>query len=131
MGVLDNFIETTNSDNRFEFCNQDRTEEIIIGGDVTHVYELPFIYSSIIESGSIIYQQGLERKWSFTIADNMIIENPAEGVSYIRLHLNPEITGQFKKTILTTYSQVKLRTVTGEIIFDKPHKIIVRNTLEI
>lgn len=128
---LDGFTETTNPDNRFNFLKESTDEEVIIGGDCVHVFELDFLYSQIVASAEIIYRQGLNNILTFSGKDKdvEIIEDILHNKSYISLHLTSEDTLKFKETLLEAFAQVKLKTVFGQILYTDIKKVKIHKPL--
>ena len=132
MGMFTNFSKTTHPDNRFEFLPKENVDEIIIGASCKHVFKIPFSYNSIVESGVVIYSQGVDTNFTIKITEDMIIkEGYDESVIVVKL---PEI-----KTLLfsedkagnSTKCQLKLLLKTGETSYDKPYKLKVFKPLDI
>ena len=72
MGMFTNFSKTTHPDNRFEFLPKEKVDEIIIGASCKHVFKIPFSYKSIVESGEVIYSQGVDTVFAIKITEDMI-----------------------------------------------------------
>ena len=131
MGMFTNFSKTTHPDNRFEFLPKENVDEIIIGASCKHVFKIPFSYNSIVESGEVIYSQGVNTNFTIKITEDMIKECCDESVIVVKL---PEI-----KTLLfsedkagnSTKCQLKLLLKTGETSYDKPYKLKVFKPLDI
>ena len=131
MGMFTNFSKTTHPDNRFEFLPKEKVDEIIIGASCKHVFKIPFSYNSIVESGKVIYSQGIDTNFTIEITEDMIKECCDESVIVVKL---PEI-----KTLLfsedkagnSTKCQLKLLLKTGETSYDKPYKLKVFKPLDI
>ena len=135
MNILENFTDTYNSDNRFEFSNDDNTDIIVPGADCDHIFELPFSYRGNISSCLVIYKQGLEVihthfvNYNNDVLDDEYSEHPS---CKIRVHLTPEITIKFKSTLLNTYAQLKMTTDNEEpeLLYGDIHHIWVRKPLD-
>ena len=131
MGMFTNFSKTTHPDNRFEFLPKEKVDEIIIGASCKHVFKIPFSYNSIVESGEVIYSQGVNTNFTIKITEDMIKECCDESVIVVKL---PEI-----KTLLfsedkagnSTKCQLKLLLKTGETSYDKPYRLKVFKPLDI
>lgn len=131
MGVLDNYTQTFISDNRHQFIdsNEDK-DEIVIGGSCTNSFELPFLYSKNIKSGSVIYKQGLDYVLGLPITKDMIkMENKKCSFSIIQVNLSPTQTLEFNDTLLDTYCQLRLVDINDNVMYDKPHKLKVYKPL--
>lgn len=133
MTILDNFTDTHNSDNRFEFINDDNTDIIVPGANCEHVFELPFSYKGNIDGCFVIYKQGLEVihthfvNYYRDVTDYEVDENPR---CIIRVKLDTEITSKFKSTLLDTFAQLKFSTSDGELLYGDIHHIWVKKPLD-
>lgn len=133
MGMFTNFSKTTHPDNRFEFLQKEKVDEIIIGASCKHVFKIPFSYKSIVESGKVIYSQGVNTSFAIEITKDMIKEKEDYDESVIIVKL-PEI-----KTLVfsedkagnSTKCQLKLLLKTDETFYDKPYKLKVFKPLDI
>lgn len=121
MKILDNFRETFNSDNRARFMSVDHTDELIIGGSCTHIFEFPFSYSHYVKSCSIVYKQGLNIVLDIPITPEMVKESLSGMFSSIIVKLTPLQTQLFNNTILDTFCQARLINIEDEVLFDEPH----------
>jgi len=122
MSKLSKFTEATPTVNDFLEDTVD-TDEIVIGGTCTHIFELPFIYDQVVKSARVIYKQGLEVKLTVEVKDSMVQIKGTRSVIYVYL---PKIyTLLFDKTILDAYCQLEIVTKDNSTLYDEPHKIKV------
>jgi len=129
---LNSFIETTNPDNRIKLLEEERPYEIVIGADCTHVFELDFLYSALVETAEILYRQGLTNTIVFSsYSQNVsIIEDSASGNSYITVHLTPVDTKLFRDSILNTFTQLKLTLKDNSTIYTDKQKVIIKKPIQ-
>lgn len=130
MGMFTNFTPTNYSpDNRHRDCGyRDETDEIIIGATCTHMFQIPARWEGFIQSGTVIYNQGLEFKFAKAITDDMVKEYP--GFTIITVKLSPEDTKKFKYSCLDTNCQLKIVDYNNEVLFDDVRKLRVLKPLE-
>ena len=133
MGMFTNFSKTTHPDNRFEFLPKEKVDEIIIGASCKHVFKIPFAYSSIVESGVVIYSQGVNTSFAIKITEDMIKEKKGydESVIVVKLPVIKTLLFSEDKAGNSTKCQLKLLLKTGETYYDKPYKLKVFKPLEI
>ena len=132
MGMFTNFSKTTHPDNRFEFLPKEKVDEIIIGASCKHVFKIPFSYNSIVESGEVIYSQGVDTTFAIKITKDMIIkENYDESVIMVKLPESQTLLFSEDKAGNSTKCQLKLLLKTGETSYDKPYKLRVFKPLDI
>ena len=133
MGMFTNFSKTTHPDNRFEFLPKEKVDEIIIGASCKHVFKIPFAYSSIVESGKVIYSQGVNTSFTIEITEDMIKEKEGYDESVIVVKLPVIKTRLFSEDRAgnSTKCQLKLLLKTGETSYDKPYKLKVFKPLDI
>lgn len=137
------FEPTKNPDNRFEFIKEDKTQEIIISGSAEHTFDLPFLYREYkigqivrpgyIKSGIIIYKQGSKIIIEKDIDPNtMIINEDFDNFCCtLDVKLKPSETQNFDETLLDTFVQLRLISINDELLYDTPHRIIVKAPLKI
>jgi hypothetical protein len=135
--ILYNFTETHNSDNRFPHIHIDDDDEIVVGSTSTHVFILPFKYSSFVTNSKVIYRQGLEvllekDSSSFTIEEPENPDHPMWGKTILTVKLTPEETLLFNQyvALLDTNVQLKIETENGDILYNKVNKIKVKLPLD-
>ena len=132
MGMFTNFSKTTRPDNRFEFLPKEKVDEIIIGASCKHVFKIPFSYTSIVESGKVIYSQGVDTSFAIEITEDMIIkEGYDESVIVVKLPENKTRLFSEDKAGNSTKCQLKLLLKTGETSYDKPYRLKVFKPLDI
>lgn len=133
MGMFTNFSKTTRPDNRFEFLPKEKVDEIIIGASCKHVFKIPFSYTSIVESGVVIYSQGVDTIFAIEITKDMIKEKECYDESVIVVKLPAPTTLLFSedKAGNSTKCQLKLLLKTGDTFYDKPYKLKVFKPLDI
>ena len=131
MGMFTNFSKTTRPDNRFEFLPKENVDEIIIGASCKHVFKIPFSYSSIVESGVVIYSQGVDTTFAIEITKDMIKEDYDESVIMVKLPVSKTLLFSEDKAGNSTKCQLKLLLKTGETSYDKPYKLKVFKPLDI
>lgn len=131
MGMFTNFSKTTHPDNRFEFLPKEKVDEIIIGASCKHVFKIPFAYSSIVESGEVIYSQGVDTSFAIKITEGMIEEGCDERVIIVKLPVSKTLLFSEDKAGNSTKCQLKLLLKTGETSYDKPYKLRVFKPLDI
>ena len=133
MGMFTNFSKTTHPDNRFEFLPKEKVDEIIIGASCKHVFKIPFAYSSIVESGVVIYSQGVDTSFAIEITEDMIKEKEGydESVIMVKLPVSKTLLFSEDKAGNSTKCQLKLLLKTGETSYDKPYKLRVFKPLDI
>lgn len=130
MGMFTNFSKTTHPDNRFEFLPKEKVDEIIIGASCKHVFEIPFSYNSIVESGVVIYSQGVDTSFAIEITEDMIAEGCDERVIIVKLPVSKTLLFSEDKAGNSTKCQLKLLLKTGETSYDKPYKLKVFKPLD-
>lgn len=131
MGMFTNFQKTSRPDNRFEFLPKEKVDEIIIGASCKHVFKVPFAYRSIVESGVIIYSQGVDTGFSIEITKDMVYEDYDESVIMVKLPVSKTLLFSEDKAGNTTKCQLKLYLKTGETSYDKPYKLKVFKPLDV
>ena len=133
MGMFTNFSKTTHPDNRFEFLPKEKVDEIIIGASCKHVFKIPFAYNSIVESGVVIYSQGVNTSFAIEITEDMIKEKKGydESVIVVKLPVSKTLLFSEDKAGNSTKCQLKLLLKTGETSYDKPYKLKVFKPLDI
>ena len=131
MGMFTNFSKTTRPDNRFEFLPKEKVDEIIIGASCKHVFKIPFSYNSIVESGVVIYSQGVNNNFTIEITEDMIKECCDESVIMVKLPVSKTLLFSEDKAGNSTKCQLKLLLKTGETSYDKPYKLKVFKPLDI
>ena len=131
MGMFTNFSKTTHPDNRFEFLPKEKVDEIIIGASCKHVFKIPFAYNSIVESGVVIYSQGVNTSFTIEITEDMIEEDCDERVIIVKLPVSKTLLFSEDKAGNSTKCQLKLLLKTGETSYDKPYKLRVFKPLDI
>ena len=131
MGMFTNFSKTTHPDNRFEFLPKENVDEIIIGASCKHVFKIPFSYSSIVESGVVIYSQGVNTSFAIEITEDMIEKGCDERVIIVKLPVSKTLLFSEDKAGNSTKCQLKLLLKTGETSYDKPYKLRVFKPLDI
>lgn len=131
MGMFTNFSKTTHPDNRFEFLPKEKVDEIIIGASCKHVFKIPFSYNSIVESGVVIYSQGVNTSFAIEITEDMIEKGCDERVIIVKLPVSKTLLFSEDKAGNSTKCQLKLLLKTGETSYDKPHKLKVFKPLDI
>ena len=133
MGMFTNFSKTTHPDNRFEFLQKEKVDEIIIGASCKHVFKIPFAYSSIVESGKVIYSQGVNTSFTIEITEDMIKEKEGydESVIVVKLPVIKTLLFSEDRAGNSTKCQLKLLLKTGETSYDKPYKLKVFKPLDI
>ena len=131
MGMFTNFSKTTHPDNRFEFLPKEKVDEIIIGASCKHVFKIPFSYASIVESGAVIYSQGVDTRFAIEITKDMVHEDYDESVIMVRLPVSKTLLFSEDKAGNSTKCQLKLLLKTGETSYDKPYKLKVFKPLDI
>lgn len=129
--MFTNFSKTTHPDNRFEFLPKEKVDEIIIGASCKHVFKIPFSYNSIVESGVVIYSQGVDTIFAIEITKDMVHEDYDESVIVVKLLANKTLLFSEDKAGNSTKCQLKLLLKTGEISYDKPYKLKVFKPLDI
>ena len=131
MGMFTNFSKTTHPDNRFEFLPKEKIDEIIIGASCKHVFKIPFSYTSIVESGKVIYSQGVNTNFTIEITEDMIKECCDESVIMVKLPVSKTLLFSEDKAGNSTKCQLKLLLKTGETSYDKPYRLKVFKPLDI
>ena len=131
MGMFTNFSKTTHPDNRFEFLPKEKVDEIIIGASCKHVFKIPFSYTSIVESGVVIYSQGVDTSFAIEITEDMIKECCDESVIVVKLPVSKTLLFSEDKAGNSTKCQLKLLLKTGETSYDKPYRLKVFKPLDI
>ena len=131
MGMFTNFSKTTHPDNRFEFLPKEKVDEIIIGASCKHVFKIPFSYNSIVESGVVIYSQGVDTSFAIEITEDMIEKSCDERVIIVKLPVSKTLLFSEDKAGNSTKCQLKLILKTGETSYDKPYKLRVFKPLYI
>ena len=131
MGMFTNFSKTTRPDNRFEFLPKEKVDEIIIGASCKHVFKIPFSYASIVESGVVIYSQGVDTSFAIEITKDMVHEDYDESVIMVKLPVSKTLLFSEDKAGNSTKCQLKLLLKTGETSYDKPYKLKVFKPLDI
>ena len=131
MGMFTNFSKTTHPDNRFEFLPKEKIDEIIIGASCKHVFKIPFSYTSIVESGKVIYSQGVNTNFTIEITEDMIKECCDESVIMVKLPVSKTLLFSEDKAGNSTKCQLKLLLKTDETFYDKPYKLRVFKPLDI
>ena len=131
MGMFTNFSKRTRPDNRFEFLPKEKVDEIIIGASCKHVFKIPFSYTSIVESGIVIYSQGVDTIFAIEITKDMVYENYDESVIVVKLPVSKTLLFSEDKAGNSTKCQLKLLLKTGETSYDKPYKLKVFKPLDI
>lgn len=129
MAFLDDFTPTTVSpDNRHLNLCIDDEDEIVVGGTTTHIFTLPFKYSTEISSCEITYKQGLTS--ILTKAGTDCTKTETATSTTLTLVLSPTETNLFKPySALDTFVQIKLKKTTGDIIYGEPNKITIKATI--
>ena len=130
MGMFTNFSKTTRPDNRFEFLPKEKVDEIIIGASCKHVFKIPFSYNSIVESGVVIYSQGVDTSFAIEITEDMIEEGCDERVIIVKLPVSKTLLFSEDKAGNSTKCQLKLLLKTDETYYDKPYRLKVFKPLE-
>ena len=131
MGMFTNFSKTTHPDNRFEFLPKEKVDEIIIGASCKHVFKIPFSYNSIVESGEVIYSQGVNTSFAIKITKDMIEKGCDERVIIVKLPVSKTLLFSEDKAGNSTKCQLKLLLKTGETSYDKPDRLKVFKPLDI
>ena len=131
MGMFTNFSKTTHPDNRFEFLPKEKVDEIIIGASCKHVFKIPFSYNSIVESGEVIYSQGVNTSFAIEITEDMIEKGCDERVIIVKLPVSKTLLFSEDKAGNSTKCQLKLLLKTGETSYDKPYRLKVFKPLDI
>lgn len=131
MGMFTNFSKTTHPDNRFRFLSKEKVDEIIIGASCKHVFKIPFSYKSIVESGVIIYSQGVAISFAIEITKDMVHEDCNESVIIVKLPVSKTLLFSEDKAGNSTKCQLKLLLKTGETSYDKPYRLKVFKPLDI
>ena len=131
MGMFTNFSKTTHPDNRFEFLPKEKVDEIIIGASCKHVFKIPFSYTSIVESGVVIYSQGVDTVFAIEITEDMIEEGCDERIIIVKLPISKTLLFSEDKAGNSTKCQLKLLLKTDETFYDKPYKLKVFKPLDI
>ena len=131
MGMFTNFSKTTHPDNRFEFLPKENVDEIIIGASCKHVFKIPFSYNSIVESGVVIYSQGVNTSFAIEITEDMIEKGCDERVIIVKLPVSKTLLFSEDKAGNSTKCQLKLLLKTGETSYDKPYRLKVFKPLDI
>ena len=131
MGMFTNFSKTTRPDNRFEFLPKEKVDEIIIGASCKHVFKIPFSYNSIVESGVVIYSQGVNTSFAIEITEDMIEKGCDERVIIVKLPVSKTLLFSEDKAGNSTKCQLKLLLKTGETSYDKPYRLKVFKPLDI
>ena len=131
MGMFTNFSKTTHPDNRFEFLPKEKVDEIIIGASCKHVFKIPFSYTSIVESGVVIYSQGVDTSFAIEITKDMVHEDYDESVIMVKLPVSKTLLFSEDKAGNSTKCQLKLLLKTGETSYDKPYRLKVFKPLDI
>ena len=131
MGMFTNFSKTTHPDNRFEFLPKEKVDEIIIGASCKHVFKIPFSYNSIVESGVVIYSQGVDTNFTIEITEDMIEKGCDERVIIVKLPVSKTLLFSEDKAGNSTKCQLKLLLKTGETSYDKPYRLKVFKPLDI
>ena len=131
MGMFTNFSKTTRPDNRFEFLPKEKVDEIIIGASCKHVFKIPFSYTSIVESGVVIYSQGVDTSFAIEITKDMVKEDYDESVIVVKLPVSKTLLFSEDKAGNSTKCQLKLLLKTDETYYDKPYKLKVFKPLDI
>ena len=131
MGMFTNFSKTTRPDNRFEFLPKEKVDEIIIGASCKHVFKIPFSYTSIVESGVVIYSQGVDTSFAIEITKDMVHEDYDESVIMVKLPVSKTLLFSEDKAGNSTKCQLKLLLKTGETSYDKPYRLKVFKPLDI
>lgn len=115
--MLDNFTETTLSDNR-PIIIEEYKDTITRGATCTHIFNLPFPFANYVQDLSIIYKQGLEIVLIKDFAD-CEVEETADG-SIVTIILSPVDTLKFENNLLTIQVQLKIATVSNETLYSTP-----------
>lgn len=131
MGMFTNFSKTTHPDNRFRFLPKEKVDEIIIGASCKHVFKIPFSYNSIVESGVVIYSQGINISFAIEITKDMIHEDYDESVIMVKLPVSKTLLFSEDRAGNSTKCQLKLLLKTGETSYDKPYRLKVFKPLDI
>ena len=131
MGMFTNFSKTTRPDNRFEFLPKEKVDEIIIGASCKHVFKIPFSYTSIVESGVVIYSQAEDTSFAIEITKDMVHEDYDESVIMVKLPVSKTLLFSEDKAGNSTKCQLKLLLKTGETSYDKPYRLKVFKPLDI
>lgn len=93
--MLENFIETHNSNNREEFLEQTNPESLVIGATNSHVFSLDLQFRAYFKEAYVIYRQGvsnapvLVKSYNETIKE-ITIEEFAENGMIIPPNTEPE-----------------------------------------
>ena len=126
MTKLDFFEESTPNDWRF-VRHTDDIDDIVIGADCSHVFELPFVYEEVVADARAIYAQGLETLFVVPVTQDMVEE--LGGRSAIRIRLPASLTEAFDANLLDAYCQLEITTLDGETHYDKMRKLRVLKPL--
>ena len=135
MSILENFTETTYSYNLREPSTLDEIDEIVVGSTTTHIFEVPFKYSEVVDGLEIIYKQGfnvilVKNESNVSVEE---IERPCDHrwKSIITLVLPPEDTELFGRTYMDTYVQIKIYSKENETLYTNKSPIKVVFPLDI
>lgn len=129
--MLENYTETTNSDNRFRCLGIDKDDEIIIGGTCTHIFILPFLYSQYVTDSKIIYKQGLNVVLEKDPQSYILEEDTEKNVTTLTLKLSPAETALFKRNLLDAFVQMRIINTDGEVLYNRLNRLIVREPLDV
>lgn len=145
MSKLNFFKPTTASANTIEVFLLDEFfnahPDLVRGGTYSHVFNLPFLCSELIESFEIMYSQGkttiltgkltnLQDKSPIsTGVHSDLVEDLVLRTCYITFTLQPEETILFEKSLQDAYCQIKFNTLDGRVLFSTPQKLNVVSSL--
>lgn len=125
--MLDNFTETTLSDNR-PIIIEEYKDTITRGATCTHIFNLPFPFANYVQDLVVIYKQGLEIVLIKDFADCEVEEN-ADG-SIVTIILSPVDTLKFENNLLTIQVQLKISTISNETLYSTPITLKLEPTLD-
>lgn len=123
--MFDNYTPTINSDNRFKRLEIDKEDEIIIGGTCTHIFILPFKYSTYVVNSKILYKQGLDTVLEKYPVDYILEEDDEKGKTILKLKLSTQDTNLFRETLLDSFVQMRIETVNNETLYNKMSRLKV------
>lgn len=137
MAILDNFTDTTSSNNTCQWLyihGEDEENDIVVGSSCTHIFKFPFKYSEVVKDINIIYKQGLADPILIKGINDVTVEEFEKSCgkvySTVTLVLTPTETELFRKTLLDTFVQIKITNKDDEILYNVPTELVIRVPLD-
>lgn len=142
MSMFENYenISKAKPNNRHIFCQIDKIDEIIPGGNAEHTFIAHFKLSEYCDSNrpfEIIYKQGLQVIETLTYPVilgqnryNIIVEEPENAdITIIRVMLKPLFTSKFIWN-RETAAQIKLFMLDGSVIYGDINQVKIIKALD-